>query len=58
MIKCEACQSNQHLFATSFINSIIQEHECMIELRPLDNENMKFWRSVKKSEKMNYFELL
>ena len=25
-----------------------------IQLRPLDNENMKFWRSVKKSEKNDF----
>ena len=27
-IKCEACRAFYHLFATSLINSIIQEHEC------------------------------
>ena len=27
-IKCEACQALYHFFATSLINSIIQEHEC------------------------------
>ena len=26
-IKCEACRSFYHFFATSLINSIIQEHE-------------------------------
>ena len=28
VIKCEACQAFNHFFATSLINSIIQEHEC------------------------------
>ena len=27
-IKCEACQAFYLFFATSLINSIIQEHEC------------------------------
>ena len=27
-IKCEACPAFYHLFATSLISSIIQEHEC------------------------------
>ena len=27
-IKCEACQAFHLIFATSLINSIIQEHEC------------------------------
>ena len=27
-IKCEVCQAFYHFFATSLINSIIQEHEC------------------------------
>ena len=27
-IKCEACQAFYLFFVTSFINSIIQEHEC------------------------------
>ena len=26
--KCEACRVIYHFFATSLINSIIQEHEC------------------------------
>ena len=26
--KCEACRPFNHFFATSLINSIIQEHEC------------------------------
>ena len=29
-IKCEACRSFYLFLATSFINSIIQEHECSI----------------------------
>ena len=28
MIKCEACRAFCHVFSTSLINSIIQEHEC------------------------------
>ena len=28
VIKCEACRAFYLFFATSFINSIIQEHEC------------------------------
>ena len=28
VIKCEACRAFYHFFATSLINSIIQEHEC------------------------------
>ena len=27
-IKCKACQAFYLFFTTSFINSIIQEHEC------------------------------
>ena len=27
-IKCEACRAFDRFFATSLINSIIQEHEC------------------------------
>ena len=30
MIKCKACRAFYHFFATSLINSIIQEHECWI----------------------------
>ena len=30
VIKCEACQAFYHLFAMSLINSIRQEHECLI----------------------------
>ena len=30
VIKCESCQAIYHVFATSLINSIIQEHECSI----------------------------
>ena len=29
-IKCEACRAFYLFFATSLINSIIQEHECWI----------------------------
>ena len=29
-IKCEACRAYYLFFATSLINSIIQEHECEI----------------------------
>ena len=29
-IKCEACRAFYRFFATSLINSIIQEHECKI----------------------------
>ena len=28
VIKCEACRAFYYFFATSLINSIIQEHEC------------------------------
>ena len=28
--KCEACRAFYLFFATTFINSIIQEHECLI----------------------------
>ena len=30
VIKCEACRAFYHFFATSLINSIIQEHGCYI----------------------------
>ena len=30
-IKCEACRVFNRFFATSLINSIIQEHECWIQ---------------------------
>ena len=30
VIKCEACQAFYRFFATSLINSLIQEYECKI----------------------------
>ena len=32
VIKCEACRAVNCFFATSLLNSIIQEHECLMIL--------------------------